>query len=490
MSFRLSNNSKSFIVSSSSNTVLDNDWSINGNNIYNTNSGNVGIGLSNPLYTLDVSGNIKTTNIIDISNYDGSENQVLCSTPTGILWKYISSITERFPVGNTLFVDSVYGNDSIASSNPFYYPFSTISQALAISQTLPVNLSGYLVIVNAGTYNESLTIPPNVSVTGTGAQAVIIQKLNVTSPTTLITCGQNCRIENFTARLTTSGNYEIIGIDFPSGTSINTKLRNSIWTVQSTNNGNANVIGVRSSGISDLSYNPANAIQRSTINVISSTTGLSRGILVNGANRFSVRDIVVYARGTGSDIVGAEVDNSLGVLEIKTSTIGGSNYDVNRSNGSMIIGSTDLLSNNANGNSFLPTQAPASLQYSITTDLGLDRRYYLIPGTGFIINEAKTNPYDVTNSFPIPFNQQSLVISISLAYTQILGVNESITFNIYKNDLTTPSMSLVLSHGENPSKYTTSQSVTFNGGDVIRCTLETTGNPSGAGGFSALVGYY
>jgi len=409
----------------------------------------------------------------------------------GIMWKYISNLTERIPVGNTLFVDSVYGNDVIASANPFYYPFSTISQALLSTQTLPVISSGYLVVVNAGTYNETLDIPSNVSVTGTGAQAVVIQKLNVTSPTTLITCGQNCRIENFTARLTTSGNYEIIGIDFPSGTSINTKLRNSIWTVQSTSVGNANVIGVRSSGTSSLDYNPANAIQRSTINVISSTTGLSRGILINGANRFSVRDIVVYARGTGTDIVGAEVDNSSGVLEIKTSTIGGTKYDVNRSNGSMIIGATDLLSNNANGNSFLPTQAPASLQYSITTDLGNNRRYYLIPGTGFIVNEARLpNSYDVSNSFPIPFNQQSLVISISLAYTQILGVNESITFNIYKNNLTTPSMSLTLSHGEGSSKYTISQSVTFNAGDVIRCTLETIGDPAGNGGFSALVGYY
>jgi len=64
MSFRLSSNNRSLIVSNSINTVLDNDWGINGNNIYNTNSGNVGIGLSNPLYTLDVSGNIKTTNIM------------------------------------------------------------------------------------------------------------------------------------------------------------------------------------------------------------------------------------------------------------------------------------------------------------------------------------------------------------------------------------------------------------------------------------------
>ena len=46
----------------------------------------------------------------------------------------------------------------------------------------------------------------------------------------------------------------------------------------------------------------------------------------------------------------------------------------------MLIGATDLLNNNANGNSFLPTQAPASFQYSVATDLGDSRRYYLILG--------------------------------------------------------------------------------------------------------------
>lgn len=282
-SLRVSNRNK-VIVYSSSSQVEDSVWNQNGNNIYNTNTGNVGISTQNPLYTLDVSGNIKSINIIDISNYDGSENQVLCSTPSGILWKYISNINERFPVGNTRFVDCSYGNDAIASLNPSYYPFSTITAALTGAP------AGSLVIVNAGTYNETLNIPDNVSVAGTGAQAVVIQKLNVTQPTTLINCGQNCRIENFTARLTTSGNYDLTGIDFPSGTSTNTKLRNSIWTVQSTSTGLSNVIGVKSSGVSALDYNPANAIQRSTINVISSTTGLSRGILVGGPNRFSVRD--------------------------------------------------------------------------------------------------------------------------------------------------------------------------------------------------------
>lgn len=37
------------------------NWSLNGTHLYNNNSGNVGIGISNPSTTLDVSGNIRAT---------------------------------------------------------------------------------------------------------------------------------------------------------------------------------------------------------------------------------------------------------------------------------------------------------------------------------------------------------------------------------------------------------------------------------------------
>lgn len=38
-------------------------WKPSGNNIYNTNSGNIGIGLNNPVYKVDVGGDLRATNI-------------------------------------------------------------------------------------------------------------------------------------------------------------------------------------------------------------------------------------------------------------------------------------------------------------------------------------------------------------------------------------------------------------------------------------------
>jgi len=391
------------------------------------------------------------------------------------------------PTGNTLTVDSVYGDDAAAALDPNSTQFKTISAALLSAS------SGDLVIVNAGVYNESIVMPDNVSLQGAAAQSVVIQRLGVTQSTTLITMGANSRVENFTANLSSSGNHDLTGVEFPTGTSINGKLRNSIWTVTSTASGSPTIIGVKSSGTSATTYSAANAIQRSTINVISSSTGVSRGILVNGPNRFAVRDIVVFARGTGTNIIGFETDHASASGEIKTSTISGTLYDVNRNLGTLVIGATDLLNNTANGNSFTPTQAPASFQFGIVNNLGTNRRYYLLPGTvtvGTVTSEAKSNTYDPALGFPIPIIQPSLVINLIITFTATLGVGEAVTINLYKNTSLTPSMSLSLGSGEGQVKSLDTESFSITTGDVMIATLETTGDPGAGGAFSAIVGYY
>ena len=457
--------------------------------VITANSGRkIGINTNTPGYELDISGSLRATRIVDASGSTGFYGNILTSTATGILWSNVFDLSgQRPPTGNTLFVDAVYGNDTLGALNPNSSPFKTISAALLSA------LSGNLVVVNAGTYNETLTVPNGVSLSGTGAQAVIIQKLNVTQNTTLITTGSNCRIENFTANLSSSGNYDLIGIDFPSGTSINAKLRNSIWTITSTATGSPTIIGVRSAGTSSTAYNPANAIQRSTINVISSSLGISRGILVSGANRFAVRDIVVYARGTGSDIVGVETTNAGAVFEVKTSTIGGTTHDINRTLGTMIVGATDILNNDANGNSFSPTQSPASFQFGILNSLAANRRYYMVPGTvpeNVAVNESTVNPFSSSKTFPLYLSQDSIVIEISVTTTNVIAVGQSITFNLYKNNTAPPVLTLTLNAGET-SKAITTQSAVFISGDTLQATVETVGNPSGVNAaFCAIVYYY
>lgn len=395
---------------------------------------------------------------------------------------YPPPLPSRIPVGNTLTVDAVYGDNALAIPNRYGYYFKTIAAALALA------VAGENVVVNAGTYNETLTIPSGVSLTGAGAQCVVIQQLNVTANTTLITVGNNCRLENFTANLTTSASVNLIGVDFPSNTSTNAKMRNSIWTVQNTFvGGTANVYGVYSGGSSNLTYTAANAIQRSTINVLSSTNGIVRGIYVNGANRFAVRDIVVWARGagdpvvTGTNIIGVETNNAAAYCEIKTSTVSGELYDINRTLGSILLGFTDLRNNKANGNSFSVVTESSTTTFGISSNLNTGT-LFLVPGTTTANNLPNVH-------FDIPTPQNMILFSGTVRFTGTISAMpaQSVTFRVYKNDVLTAFV-IALGPGEQ-TKTLSTVSVDFTAGDFYYASCEVVGNV-GAGFFTATLAFY
>lgn len=390
-------------------------------------------------------------------------------------------------VGNTLFVDAVYGNDTLALLDPNAQPFLTISASLAIAT------SGTNVIINAGTYNEALTIPSGVCVTGASTQAVTIQKLGVTANTTLITLNANSRLENVTCTLTSAGNYNLTGVEYATGASITAKIRTSVINVTSTTVNGPTILGALSAGISATGYSATDAIARTTINVTSSSTGITRGVYVTGANRFTIRETNIYARGTGTNIVGFETNNASSVSAIRTSTVSGALYDVNRALGTMLVGATDLVNNTANGNSFTATQAPASFSFGTINGLGTNRRYYMLTGTipvGQLTNEAKSNPYDPLLALPVPVTQVSLIIAVTMAYQPALPVGTSITLNIYKNLSLTPEISLTMLPADGGLKRLDTQSFSLGTLDVIRVTVETTDNVGAGGAFQAVIGYY
>lgn len=399
----------------------------------------------------------------------------------------IPSITSDYARGNTLTVDAVYGNDTNAALNPNSVPFLTIGAALSVATF------GNNVIVNAGTYNETISIPDGVCLTGSSTQAVIIQKLGVTANTTLVTLNANSRMENVTCTLTSAGNYNLIGVEYVSGASITAKIRTCVINVTSTTINAPTITGALSSGISNTAFSATDAIARTTINVISSSSGASRGVYVDGANRFTVRETNIYARGTGSNIIGFECNNSSAVTAIRTSTVSGTLYDINRTSGSMLIGATDLVNNTANGNSFTATQAPASFSFGTINGLGTNRRYYMLTGTipvGQLTNEAKSNAYNPLLALPVPVTQLSLVIAVTLAYQPALPLGTAITLFIYKNSSLTPEITLTMLPADGGLKRLDTQSFSMIATDVIRVTLETTGNVGAGGSFQSVIGYY
>ena len=418
-----------------------------------------------------------------------------------------------FSTGNTLTVDAVYGNDTTAGTglNRYSFPFKTISAALLKA------VAGENVIVNAGTYNETLVIPDGVSMTGTGTQCVVIQKNNVTADTTLITVGSNCRLENFTAKLNCTGNYTLVGIRFPSGTSITTKMRNSVWTVQNFAAApTTDVIGVLSDGTSDLGYTAVNAIQRTSINVIGNSvysagppvTGRVRGILISGANYFSVRDMVVWARGSGTNIIGVETSVQDANVSIKTSTVGGFSTnpgavyaDINRyttatpstNTSTILLGFTDLQYNRANGNSFSVVTESSTTTFGCYGNFSKNTTYYLVVGTS-AVNQLSNN---ISYNIVIP---QNCIMFISTLYftPKFDNVNQTMTFTIYKNGVSVYTSVLTATTPPVPTTYQSlvdqNKSIDFAKGDFYYATLSVNNydppNPANGASFTATLGFY
>lgn len=380
-------------------------------------------------------------------------------------------------VGNTRTVDAVYGNDTYANASNYAYPFKTISAAL-------LNASGHIVIVNAGIYNETLTIPDNASLSGTGAQAVIIQQLNVSTDKTLITMGVNSRVENITANLTATTPHTLTGIRFPTGTSTTAKLRACILTVSSTVTTPCQTVGILSDGSDGAAdYTAANAIQRSTINVLSdSSGGVCRGIYVHGYNRFSARDIVVYARGAGNNIIGVETDISGAYADLKTSTISGTLYDVKRTAGEILLGFTDLRNSSADGTGFSAVSDSNVTLFGVIGNLAADTSRNLVPGTLKFVDLPAT-------PFLIPVLRNMILFMSNVSFTGVFDPSsESVSLKIYKNGINVYTNTLVGTSGltYNIKKDT---SVDFKQGDTYYATLTTVGN-LGSGDFVATLYFY
>jgi hypothetical protein len=66
----------------------------------------------------------------------------------------------------------------------------------------------------------------------------------------------------------------------------------------------------------------------------------------------------------------------------------------------------------------------------------------------------------------------------------------SLTLNVYKNNDTTALLSILMTSSDGNVKYNDTTSVLFNTGDVLKVTLETSGNPTNINAYCVIFGYY
>ena len=261
--------------------------------------------------------------------------------------------------GNVATVDAVYGNDSVATVGGSAY--KTVQAAISAVAT------GQTIYILPGSYDISggITIPPGVAIRGMNTQTCTLQGLNVTQTTTLITMGENTRLEDVTMKLTSAGHHTLKGIVFGGTTSITGKLRTTVLTVDNsgaTVGGTSTVTGVEFNGTGTLSSGSFsfNSLKGSTINVYSNGGGNKRGVLVSNTNVCSTRDLNVYvAKPTDTTSSGSYVGvetadaSNTGSIQLRSTTVGtvtptaGQNYtasDILQTNPTTILDPSYLAS--------------------------------------------------------------------------------------------------------------------------------------------------
>ena len=393
-------------------------------------------------------------------------------------------------LGGILRVDDVYGNDTSGNLSPYLHPFKTINGAIAKINAGGLDNSLNTIWIMPGRYNESIAIPAGVAVRGINIQSVHIQRLNASGSTTVVDMSANARVEDVTIDLTASSvtpGSSLIGVNFPDTTTNSAKLRTAVVNVTYTGeDASVNVYGVLSNGTTPTTLSSSDAIRASTVNA-QGHAGKIRGVYITGKNRFSIRDANIFATDTSGaalNCIGCETIDPSGFLDLKSSSIQGSQYDISRTNGTIQLGLSDLLTSNANTKGFTISAYKSFLTFGFTGNPSAGTTYFMVPGILPIANLSTTTPYNFT------FPQNTIVYGITARFNGEIAPGETITIALFKNNIQVSIFDLVFNDGdESITKSKTNLSETFLTTDLIHIGAIIVGNPD-VGTLTALYSIY
>jgi hypothetical protein len=306
--------------------------------------------------------------------------------------------------------------------------------------------------------------------------------------TTLLTMGENTRVEDLTLVLQSSDSNanHLVGIEFPGTTTVTGKVRTCVLTVNNSNvdsNADSTVYGIQATGTGTLG--PAsfsfNSLKGSTVNIYSNGSGQKRGILVSNSNTIATRDMNIYvaappdSNSTGT-YIGIETTNSNAKIQCRSTTISGYTSDIKQTHGSIELGpGVDIVNKTAGGCNFTSYVYPTILYYGVKGTLrgsGLTTSY-LWPGTASVDNGNGGNPqYPDSQVAYYRAQQKSVIFGMYATLASNVGSNQSATITLQVNDSNTP-FSLAFSNGTgSASNYFYDASVTLQRFDRISVKLE------------------
>jgi len=288
-------------------------------------------------------------------------------------WVCREPLTPAGIAANGCIVDSVYGNDVIASRNGL--AFKTITAALTASK------SGDTVTIKAGTYAESFTIPSGVRVAGSGAQITL---LNVTSDTDLVTMGTSSSISSCILTLTgsASSNVKLRTLVFPSTTVATANCQFSTITAMSNFVGGSSSIptyAVHSFGTGNSGTTPTTpTLLGCRIIAASASNGEVRAILSDTADNsilVSLTNVSASTTGSGKAIA-LETNSSGSIVQCNVCVLKGGTADISQTQGTIILsGGTFLSTPSSNGLTFTSGQAIPPMVFSAPSLTGTSTQY-------------------------------------------------------------------------------------------------------------------
>lgn len=361
-------------------------------------------------------------------------------------------------LGGIARVDSTYGNDANGSLGGA--PFASITAAVAACQ------SGSLVWIGPGTYNLSstLAIPGGVAIRGASTGAVTIQRLNVTSSTTLIVMGENTRLEDVALKITTQDlGVHITGLEFPGTTSATAKWRTSTLTVDASARPSTywgQVVGVLGNGTGA----PGDETIRScTVTARNSGSDTCYALHSTTANTISARDanfVAARTAGTGTAI-GVRTNHASATLSVRYGSIQGTSADVDQNAGTIELSATALQTPSANARSFRSDLTTSVLRFG---DPGAQSN-----GTNFLyFGTANVSGNEITYRAARPLLVKAIHVSVRLAP----GSGESQAVTLRRNGADTALTATV--SGASTSASLTTTSVAFAVGDTLSVKVVTT----------------
>lgn len=309
-------------------------------------------------------------------------------------------------------------------------------------------------------------MPPGCSLRGVSLLTVTIRQQNVTTNTTLLTMGENSRVEDVNLLLTSANHVNLVGVAFPGTTSQTAKLRTTSVIVDNSTaltTGTSNVFGVHSFGTGNPLDN-FDAIRASVFTVKSAGLGTKRVLLVNtNVHRFNCRDnnFLITSAGGSSSYIGIEVNQSGSQLVVRASTIEGITADISQTAGTLSIGTSNLFNSNANNLGFSTVLQPATIIWGDPGSFPKGTVRFYQPGSAAVS----------TTEIFIRLSQKCLLKALNIRSITGSGVSNTDTWTIRKNGIDAPLF--VSLTGSQTSNINNTTSVSFQAGDSLSLKVTT-----------------